>query len=67
MSGSAKVEGGEELAFKDAEVAATLDLSAAEMRRLMTLLLRDKILIRMGADALYIRQNALAHLFARNS
>jgi selenocysteine-specific elongation factor len=45
-----------------AEVAAKLNLSQAEMRRLMTLLLRDKILIRMGADALYIHGKALAQL-----
>jgi selenocysteine-specific elongation factor len=45
-----------------AEVAARLNLSEAEMRRLMTLLLRDKILIRMGADALYIHGRALAEL-----
>jgi selenocysteine-specific elongation factor len=50
-----------------AEVAATLKLSDAEMPRLMTLLLRDKILIRMGADALYIHQSALAQLRARIS
>jgi selenocysteine-specific elongation factor len=35
------------------------------MRRLMTLLLRDKVLIRMGAEALYIHQNALAQLRAQ--
>jgi selenocysteine-specific elongation factor len=45
-----------------AEVAAKLNLSEAEIRRLMTLLLRDKILIRMGADALYIHGRALAQL-----
>jgi selenocysteine-specific elongation factor len=45
-----------------AEVAAELNLSEAEMRRLMTLLLRDKILIRMGADPLYIHGRALAQL-----
>jgi selenocysteine-specific elongation factor len=67
VSGSAASEGGEELAFKDDEVAATLRLSVAEMRRLMPLLLRDKILNRMGADALYIRQSALAQLRARIS
>jgi hypothetical protein len=50
-----------------AEVAATLKLSDAEMRRLITLLLPDKILIRMGADALYIHQSALAQLRARIS
>jgi selenocysteine-specific elongation factor len=60
-------EGGEELSFKDGEVAATLRLSVAEMRRLMTVLLRDKILIRTGADALCIRQSALAQLRARIS
>jgi len=48
-----------------AEVAAKLNLSEAEMRRLMTLLLRDKVLIRMGAEALYIHQNALAQLRAQ--
>ena len=45
-----------------AEVAAKLNLSEAEMRRLMTLLLREKILIRMGADALYIHGRALKEL-----
>ena len=48
-----------------AEVAAKLNLADAEMRRLMTLLLRDKILIRMGAEALYIHQGALTQLRAR--
>jgi selenocysteine-specific elongation factor len=50
-----------------AEVAAKLNLSEAEMRRFMTLLLRDRTLIRMGADALYIHQNALAQLKAQIS
>jgi selenocysteine-specific elongation factor len=50
-----------------AEVAATLKLPDAEMRRLMTLLLRDRILIRMAADALYIHQGALAQLRAQVS
>jgi selenocysteine-specific elongation factor len=45
-----------------AEVAAKRSLSEAEMRRLMILLLRDKILIRMGADSLCIHENALAKL-----
>jgi selenocysteine-specific elongation factor len=44
------------------EVAAKLNLSEAEMRGLMTLLLRDKILIRMGADALCIHGRALREL-----
>jgi selenocysteine-specific elongation factor len=42
-----------------AEVAAKLNLPDAEMRRLMTLLLRDKILVRMGKDAVYIHRHAL--------
>ena len=50
-----------------AEVAAKLNLSEAEMRRLMTLLLRDRILIKMGADALYIHQGPLAQLKAQFS
>jgi len=50
-----------------AEVAATLKLSDAEMRRLMTLLLRDRILIRMGAEAFYIHQSALVQLRAQMS
>lgn len=50
-----------------AEVAAKLNLTDAEMRRLMTLLLRDSILIRMGADALYIHQSALMQLRAQMS
>jgi selenocysteine-specific elongation factor len=45
-----------------AEVASKLNLADAEMRRLMTLLLRDRTLVRMGAGALYIHQNALAQL-----
>jgi len=50
-----------------AAVAAKLNLSEAEMRRLMTLLLRDRILIKMGADALYIHQAPLAQLKAQFS
>jgi selenocysteine-specific elongation factor len=42
-----------------AEVAAKLNLADAEMRRLMTLLLRDKILVRMGNEPVYIHRNAL--------
>jgi selenocysteine-specific elongation factor len=44
------------------EVAAGLGLKEADMRRLMTLLLRDKILVKMGADALYIHNRALEQL-----
>jgi len=47
------------------EVAAKLNLSETEMRRLMTLLLRDRILIRMGTDALYIHQSVLVQLKAQ--
>ena len=50
-----------------ADVAAALKLSDSEMRRLMTLLLRDRMLIKMGAEALYIHQNALAQLRAQMS
>jgi selenocysteine-specific elongation factor len=42
-----------------AEVAAKLNLADAEMRRLMTLLLRDKILVRMGNETVYIHKDAL--------
>ncbi len=41
------------------EVAAKLNLKSDEMRRLMTLLLRDKILVKIGVDGLYIHQAAL--------
>ncbi len=47
------------------EVAAQLGLKESEMRRLMTLLLRDKILVKMGADTLYIHNGALERLRAR--
>jgi selenocysteine-specific elongation factor len=42
-----------------AEVAARLNLSAVEMREQMTTLLRDKILLKMGNDEVYIHQDAL--------
>jgi len=35
------------------------------MRRLMTLLLRDKILVKIGADGLFIHQKALETLCGR--
>ena len=44
------------------EVAAKLGLKESEMRRLMTLLLRDKILIKVGMDELYIHNGALEGL-----
>jgi selenocysteine-specific elongation factor len=47
------------------EVATMLHLKDGEMRRLMTLLLRDKILVKMGTDGLYIHQRALETLRGR--
>ena len=47
------------------EVAAMLHLKDGEMRRLMTLLLRDKILVKMGTDGLYIHRGALETLRGR--
>jgi selenocysteine-specific elongation factor len=44
------------------EVAARLGLKETEMRRLMTLLLRDRILVKMGTDELYIHNGALERL-----
>jgi selenocysteine-specific elongation factor len=41
------------------EVAARLNLKEGEMRRLMTLLLRERILIKMGAEELYIHNRPL--------
>jgi selenocysteine-specific elongation factor len=47
------------------EVAAKLGLNETDMRRLMTRLLRDKILIKMDADALYMHDGALERLRSR--
>ncbi|MBB6143141.1 selenocysteine-specific elongation factor [Silvibacterium bohemicum] len=47
------------------EVAVKLGLNESEMRRLMTRLLREKILIKMGTDALYIHHGALETLRGR--
>jgi selenocysteine-specific elongation factor len=44
------------------EVASNLKLSNGEMRRLMTMLLREKTLVRMGTDELYIHKTALQGL-----
>jgi selenocysteine-specific elongation factor len=44
------------------EVAAQLGLKESEMRRLMTLLLRDKVLVKLGTDELYIHNGALERL-----
>ncbi len=42
-----------------AEVAARLHLSDADMRRHMTLLLRDGVLVKMGNNEVYIHRDAL--------
>jgi selenocysteine-specific elongation factor len=47
------------------EVAKILNLEDGEMRRLMTLLLRDKILVKVGTDGPYIHQGALEALRGR--
>ena len=47
------------------EVATILNLKDDEMRRLMTLLLRDKILVKIGTDGPYIHQRALETLRER--
>jgi selenocysteine-specific elongation factor len=44
------------------EVAANLGLNEGDMRRLMTLLLREKTLVKMGLDSLYIHHSALEQL-----
>jgi selenocysteine-specific elongation factor len=46
------------------EVAAMLTLKGEEMRRLTTLLFRDKILIRMDGETLFIHHQALERLQA---
>ncbi len=47
------------------EVAATLGIKDQEMRRFMTILLRDKTVLRMGTDPVYIHRHALDELRAR--
>ena len=49
------------------EVAATLKLKESEMRGLVTLLLREKILVPMGSENLFIHHEALAQLRAEIS
>jgi selenocysteine-specific elongation factor len=46
------------------EVATMLRLKASDMREPVTLLLREKILVRMGSETLFIHQEALAQLRA---
>jgi selenocysteine-specific elongation factor len=47
------------------EVAKILNLEDGEMRRLMTLLLRDKILVKVGTDGPYIHRGPLEALRGR--
>jgi selenocysteine-specific elongation factor len=44
------------------EVADRLSLTHAEMRRLVTILQRERVLIRMGSDTLYVHRSAVARL-----
>jgi len=44
------------------EVAATLKLKQSELRGLVTLLLREKILVQMGSEDLFMHHEALARL-----
>src|SRR5581483_3665960 len=47
------------------EVGQQFRLSETEMRRLVTLLQRQKILVRMGSDDLFMHARALDHLATR--
>jgi selenocysteine-specific elongation factor len=47
------------------EVATRLNLKEREMRRLMTFLLRERVLIKMGTDELYFHNSALEWLRGR--
>jgi selenocysteine-specific elongation factor len=47
------------------EVAELLRISEAEMRRLITLLIRDKTLVRMGSDDAFVHAEALRSLAGR--
>lgn len=47
------------------EIAQQLRISEAEMRRLVTLLLREKVLIRMGDDDTFVYQEAVKNLAQR--
>jgi selenocysteine-specific elongation factor len=46
-------------------VGERLGLKEAELRRLITLLLRDKTLIKLSGDDLYMHKNVMAELYAR--
>ena len=47
------------------EVAGDLGLGESEMRRLMTLLLREKTLVKMGSENLFMHSNPLGKLCSR--
>lgn len=44
------------------ELAAQLAIPPAEMRRLITLLLRERVLVRLGSDSLCVHRSAVAEL-----
>lgn len=44
------------------EVGASLKISSADMRKLMTLLLRDKSIVKIGLEELYIHKDAVGKL-----
>jgi selenocysteine-specific elongation factor len=44
------------------ELAATMNIAPPEMRRLITSLLREKVLVRLGSDSLFVHQRALSEL-----
>ena len=47
------------------DLAQQLRISEAELRRLITLLLRQKTLVRMGSDDVFVHADALRHLVAQ--
>lgn len=61
---AAAYEGGGLAAPSASEVANNLLLNETEMRRLMTLLLREKILVKMGSENIFIHSIALSKLRA---
>lgn len=46
-------------------VAASLKLGEPELRRLMTLLLRDKVLVKIGSEDLYMHRDVLGKLYTQ--
>jgi selenocysteine-specific elongation factor len=47
------------------EIAVRMSIEPAHMRRLITTLLREKSLVRLGSDSLCVHQNALSELVIR--